>query len=269
MIRIFSIIAITILPMGCSAFAMGKKADNEQGAQAPQIQNTNDLITGVVYRQRYTLANASQKLVDNQGDGRGDLYGVRNFRAVLNGVYYRGGANNAYNKQGEKRGNSNPLPNGGLKNLCEEGFTQAIYLYPTNFSSAAKTTRCRTYNNEENVLNYAQISPLSYRRDDQKKLLTLINDHIRNPRLGPIYDHCWNGWHASGFVAAITLRQFCGFSADQAVAYWNVNTDGINKGASYDTVRKNIRNFVPFSEFSISEAEKAALCPDPSSLKFL
>lgn len=63
----------------------------------------------------------SDKLVDNTGEGYDALYGTRNVRAVLNGVYYRGGANNYYNKH-LKRKNSNPLPDEGLLHLCEEGF---------------------------------------------------------------------------------------------------------------------------------------------------
>lgn len=224
-------------------------------------------VVGEQYRARYPLTSASQKLVSNNGSGFADLYGTRNFRAVLNGVYYRGGANNAYLKP-HTRPNSNPLPPIGLENLCKEGFGQAVYLYNTNFNSADHEVRCRMRDGNENLLTYLQISPLAYRRADQQKLLTLIHEHIRDPRLGPIYDHCWNGWHASGFVAAITLRQFCGFSGEEAVAYWNINTDGNNKGSGYDKIRKNLRAFVAFPNLSLSEEEKAKLCPMPGSLSF-
>ena len=50
--------------------------------------------------------------------------------------------------------------------------------------------------------------------------------------------HCWNGWHASGYISALSLRQFCGVSGSDAVAYWIRNTDNndgpnttITKGA--------------------------------------
>lgn len=225
-----------------------------------------DGIIGEEYRSRYALNNASQKLIDNNGKGFSGLYGTRNFRAVLNGVYYRGGANNLYFVP--KRANSNPLPTKGLENLCKEGFGKAVYFYSTNFSSAPKSIKCRDFKGNENTIEYQQISPLHYRAEDLKTLLTMIYSHVRDPRLGPIYDHCWNGWHASGYVAALTLRQFCGFTGDQAVAYWNLNTDGNNKGASYDDLRSRLRAFVPYPGMALTSAERAELCPTPGNLSF-
>jgi hypothetical protein len=221
---------------------------------------------GESHRARYGFASATQKLTDNRGQGRKELYGTRNFRAVLNGVYYRGGANNVYHVPA--RGNSNPLTSVGLTNLCEEGFGRAVYLYSTNYQGAPKKVKCRDFSGADNTLEYLQISPLAYKEADLRKLLTLIHQHARDPRLGPIYDHCWNGWHASGFVAATTLRQFCGFSGDQAVAYWDTNTDGNNKGAGYDKIRARLRAFRPFAGLSLSAEERAALCPKPGSLRF-
>lgn len=227
-----------------------------------------DQVAGITYRSRYALPDAAAKLVDNQGNGRSDLYGVRNFRAVLNGIYYRGGANNVYNQHG-KRANSNPLTLAALENLCREGFSEAVYLYPTNYGASAKSVKCRTYEGGENTLNYEQLSPLAYRRADQQKLLYMIFDHIRDSRRGPIYDHCWNGWHASGFVAAIALRQFCGYSAQEAVAYWNKNTDGNNGNSkNYNKLRAQITAFSPFPELFLNDAEKQQLCPEPGSLRF-
>lgn len=164
-------------------------------------------VVGEIYRQRYVLPKASAKLVDNHGNGDSRLYGTRNFRAVLNGVFYRGGGNNYYNKHAH-RSNMNPLPEEGLENLCEEGFGVAVYLYSANYRSAPKTTLCRTFQGNENSLSYLQISPLDSGNGSVEQIHDLIYAHVRNPRLGPIYTHCWNGWHASGFVAATVLRQF-------------------------------------------------------------
>jgi len=224
-------------------------------------------IVGDDYRSRYPLSNTQEKLVDNRGLGFEALTGTRNFRAVLNGVYYRGGANNAFMKP-KPRLNTNPLPNHGLENLCEEGFGRAVYLYSKNYHTAPSSIRCRTRSGEENHLSYLQISALSYEKSDQRKLIEMIFEHVRNPRLGPIYDHCWNGWHASGFVAAITLRQFCGFSAEEAVRYWNLNTDGANKGKGYDRVRAQIRQFTPYADMALSATERQALCPSSSNFTF-
>lgn len=221
---------------------------------------------GGAHRERYPLVDAKQKLVDNRGNGFENLYGTRNFRAVLNGVYYRGGANNAYHRT-NKRNNQNPLPNDGLQNLCEEGFSTAIYLYSNNYSTAPKTVNCVMNDGTANRLEYKQVSVLSLNNAQIIDLMALILDHVRNPAKGPIYAHCWNGWHASGATAAYALRQFCGFNADQAVAYWNQNTDGHN-GSSYEGVRRRVRNFVPSPALNLTADERAAICPNPSDLKF-
>ncbi|MGE3261677.1 MAG: hypothetical protein AB7K68_07870 [Bacteriovoracia bacterium] len=226
-----------------------------------------DTIVGGKYRTRYQLPTAGDKLLDNYGNGHDSLYGLRNTRAVLNGVYYRGGANNYYNKH-KKRSNSNPLPKEGLENLCKEGFTRAVYLYAKNYNTAKKQTRCRTYDNVENTLEYVQISPLSYRPEDLDLLHSQIFEHVRDPRRGPMYAHCWNGWHASGYVAATTLRQFCGFTAEQAVAYWDQNTDGFNTEPGFETIRGMIRSFTVNPSMQLTSAEKAALCPAPDSLAY-
>jgi hypothetical protein len=233
----------------------------------PQTGGGEVSTVGDSLRKRYKLASASAKLVDNEGNGFDALYGTRNMRAVLNGVYYRGGANNVYNKH-QKRSNMNPLPTEGLTHLCEEGFSHAVYLYTENFASAPKVIKCRTFDGNENTLQYIQVSPLDYKASDLAKLHGIMLDHVRNPRLGAIYAHCWNGWHSSGYLAATTLRQFCGFTGDQAVAYWDTNTDG-NNGSSYNGIRTRIRAFVPNPDLSLNAAEKAALCPSPGSLAYV
>ncbi|MBC7458281.1 MAG: hypothetical protein H7235_08395, partial [Bdellovibrionaceae bacterium] len=113
------------------------------------------------YRERYKVLDPFTKVVDNHGNGNMDLYGTRNFRAVLHGVYYRGGANNVYNKDGV-RDNSNPLPNNGLDNLCKEGFSNAIYFYSTNYNSAPHQVSCRDRQDLNNTLQYKQINALAY-----------------------------------------------------------------------------------------------------------
>lgn len=212
------------------------------------------------YQDRYALKNPYDKLVNNHGEGLEKLYGTRNFRAVLNGVVYRGGANNAYNKYG-KRANQNPLPLIGLKNLCEEGFGTAVYLYTTNYASAPKATVCQSVLNSSHKLNYLQASA-HMSEDAARSVLNLIYQRLTHPSdQGPIYLHCWNGWHASGLMSAYTLRQFCGYTADQAVAYWNRNTDGNNVGSNYDRLRAKIRAFVPDPQLSISPELQALVCP--------
>jgi len=253
-------LALLLLIASSPAFAFGKKPAQPP---APPTPPPVEESTGAVYRQRYAFKDATQKLVDNHGNGFERLYGLRNMRAVLNGIYYRGGANNAYHRT-NKRNNENPLPNDGLQNLCEEGFGTAVYFYSTNFGSAPKSVKCRAFDGSENTLEYRQVSILSGNAQ-VKQVLGIIYDHIRNARLGPVYMHCWNGWHASGFGGAVALRQFCGFTADQAVSYWNKNIDGAEIGES---IRNKIRAFTPYGEFQLSGAEKKAFCPNPSTLKY-
>lgn len=225
-------------------------------------------IVGAEFRRRYPVKTASDKIVTNHGNGAVELYGTRNVRAVLNGVYYRGGANNAFHRQA-KRHNSNPLPDDGLANLCRAGFGSAFYLYPTRYDSAPPTETCETQEGEPGQLDYGQISVLRGRRDDIRRILTSVHEHIKQPELGPIYIHCWNGWHASGYAAAATLRQFCGFNAAQAVRYWDLHTDGVNgRARGYEKVRELIRKFEPFPELTITDDERAVLCPDPDTFAF-
>lgn len=206
------------------------------------------------YHQRYDLSDVFEKRVDNYGNGFEELYGVRNFREVLKGVFYRGGANNVYNKY-EKRENMNPLPEGGIDNLCQEGFKTAVYLYATNYNRATHQRDCTSVRGA-NHLDYLQIDPKS----NPRKILELIYAAIFNSERGPIYAHCWNGWHASGLISALALRQFCGFTGAQALAYWIKNVDG-NDGSGYDPIKEKIRNFTPFTDMMVNQSVQARICP--------
>ncbi len=223
-------------------------------------------LAGAVHRRRYGLTSATQSLVADRGEGYDGLYGTRNLRAVLNGVFYRGGANNAFHRGG-KRNNKNPLPPDGLDNLCRQGFGSAIYLYPTRYKTAAPETTCETVDGGAGHLVYEQISTQHGKKADLRKVFEEILLHVHEPERGPIYMHCWNGWHASGFLAAVTLRQFCGFTSAQALRYWTVTAKGASSADHADT-KKRIEKFKPFPEYAFSDEERAALCPDPKSLSF-
>lgn len=210
------------------------------------------------FRLRYNLKNAFDKLVDNRGNGFTDLYGTRNFRVVLHGIYYRGGANNKFHNQ-DPRHNENPLPNDGLQNLCEDGFTHSLYLYDTNFQTAPTKTNCITRHNQSQSLEYEQLS--AFKTANIEPFLKIIFEHIKGVRSGPVYAHCWNGWHASGQMAALTLKQFCGWTSNDAVTYWDKNTDGNNKEPNYEKIRDRIRKFVPLKQLQISAEEQKLICP--------
>ena len=211
------------------------------------------------YEQRYNLKDVYQKRTDDQGAGFQDLYGTRNLRSVLNGIVFRGGANNAYLKP-KSRSNSNPLPDVGLNNLCAEGFSTAVYLYPTNYSTAPHTVTCQARSfRGTNTLTYLQASPLSS-NTTRDQILKMVFDKLSSHDPRPMYLHCWNGWHASGFISATILRQFCGWSATEAVNYWNQNTDG-NDGKSFEGIRQRIRNYSPRTEWQLDAQTRELVCP--------
>ena len=209
------------------------------------------------YQKRYPLKSVQQKLVDNSGNGFDQLYGARNVRVVLNGVYYRGGANNVNNKYGE-RSNMNPLPDIGLENLCAEGFGLSIYFYNQNYESAPPLTRCTHHQLQtSHQLDYVQIT--AAKQQNHRELLQIIFNRIQGQIAGPIYGHCWNGWHASGLIAALALRQYCDWSADQALRYWEQNTDGNSKG--FASIKSYIKNFVPYRDLQITKEQQELICP--------
>lgn len=201
------------------------------------------------YKDRYGVNSPDTKITDNRGRGREYLYGTRNMRSVLHGVMYRGGANNVYFSP--PRDNRNPLTKTGLVNLCREGFGSSIYLYSTNFHTAPKTVYCESTPGE---VDYLQIDPYN----KTEKILDLVHKRIKGQLEGPIYAHCWNGWHYSGLISAIALKQFCGYSSDQALSYWIRNTDGNSKG--YESIKTKIKNFKPDPRFQITAEEQSAIC---------
>jgi hypothetical protein len=227
---------------------------------APFLGNGNHLIT---------------KIIDNKGNGYEPLYGLRNLRVVLHGVLYRGGANNAFHRSA-KRDNSNPLPRDGLENLCVESFGEAIYLYEKNY--VRQNLECTSRTGSNNVLRYSQVSVIGTPINGNPNMLVEgatgllpggggVRDIVRRVHkcatgVGacPIYIHCWNGWHASGLVAAVALRQFCDFSADEAVQYWIDGTDS-PQNANFPALKAAIREFIPLSEFRVSKELQTKICP--------
>lgn len=210
------------------------------------------------YKKHFALNDAFSKKVNNRGNGYEPLYGVRNFRVVLHGVYYRGGANNSYNKN-LKRSNENPLQPEALENLCRQNFGTAFYFYSTNADQMPKNTICETSTDKsKNSLNYQQISAL--KESSQIELLKRIHQNIINMETKPIYGHCWNGWHASGLVAALSLIQFCHYSNAEALEYWRKNTDGNDK--KYFSLKKRISTFKRIPELEIEDKFRNEICPE-------
>jgi hypothetical protein len=221
------------------------------GVQA-QMETMKSLDEQVhYYSERYKVNCTDEKITDNFGNGHPELYGTRNMRPILHGVAYRGGANNYYHNSA-KRDNHNPLPPDGMMNLCIEGFSDAVYLYSKNYDSSEKQLEANG-----NTLNYHQITGNT--NTEIKQIIQMVYDVINRKNEGPIYFHCWNGWHQSGYVSASILKQFCDYDNDEAYDYWMRNTDGANKG--YDKIKQMVRDFEPFAEFTISDETKKLICP--------
>lgn len=208
---------------------------------------------------RFGLKTSSEKRVDNKGEGYERLYGTRNFRSVLANVLYRGGANNKNNRYGT-RSNKNPLPDQGLKSLCEQGFDTAVYMYSDGFETAPKKVECTEKKSGlPSTLDYLQMGP--YKETSIRELLEITARKIRaGGAIKSSYYHCWNGWHASGMISAYSLRQFCDYTGDQAVQYWDLNTDGNNTDPVFQKLRTQIREFKPYEDLKLTPAEHAKFC---------
>lgn len=222
------------------------------------IYSPNYYLTESYYKSRYKEIDLTSKITDNKGNGYDLLYGTRNLRPLLHGVAYRGGANNYFHKTA-KRKNSNPLPKDGLNNLCVEGFSSSIYLYQSNWDSSLATTNCNCINNTKNQLDYYQLN--YFNSNDIIKMLTLVYESALDKNKGPVYFHCWNGWHASGFIAALCLKQFCGFSSLEAVNYWDLCTDGTNISPRYNSIRQKIKDFIPIDSLMLKDSIGNKICP--------
>ncbi len=210
------------------------------------------------YKKRYKETDLMFKVTDNKGNGFDSLYGTRNMRPILHGVAYRGGANNYYHKL-DKRNNHNPIPLDGMHGLCQEGFSKGIYLYRENFEESPLGDTCNCIDSTLNKLEYEQRD--YYDSLHVYDMLKSTYEAATKSEVGPVYLHCWNGWHASGFIAAVILKQFCDFSDWDAVNYWDLGTDGANTSPRYQTQRERIKKFQSYPEFEISDSLKNCLCP--------
>jgi hypothetical protein len=223
----------------------------EDKVNLPKFKTLDDKVN--YYQNLFKKDCLEDKITNNSGDGFDLLYGTRNMKTILYGIAYRGGANNFYHKT-DKRDNRNPLPGDGLQHLCDYGFTESIYLYSKNFDSANITY----YNSDStNILHY-QKNTLND-TSNLRKVVNLVKERIDYPELGPIYLHCWNGWHQSGYISAVILMQFCSYSNQKALEYWIANTDGNHKG--YENVKNRILDFEPFKDIKISKEIQEKICP--------
>ena len=235
-------------------------ADTTKAVNYDSLLNVNGqfVFTYDYYKNRYHESDLMYKITDNKGNGFDSLYGTRNMRPILHGVAYRGGANNYYHLT-DKRHNHNPIPLDGMNNLCKEGFSKGVYLYRENFENSPLGDTCSCVDGGWNKFQYYQKD--YYDSSDVYDMLEMVHESIIYDSIGPVYLHCWNGWHASGYISAVILKQFCGYSDWNAVNYWDLGTDGANTSPRYQHQRERIKDFKPYPEFLISDSLQKCLCP--------
>ena len=166
---------------------------------------------------------------------------MKNEQTILGGLLARGGVM----KQ-------KPLSNTDLVNLCERGFTKAYTLY----GGANRTIEC-----SRGTIEYSGSKDFRSPADMNR---ILENIHAGLTSKEKTYVHCNNGAHASGFVAAIALRTFCGISADRAVSYWDRTLNGYPlQEPNRSNLMKRIRAYSVRADLELSEGQKQSFgCPN-------
>jgi len=166
---------------------------------------------------------------------------IKNEQKVLDGLLVRGGVKKRL-----------PLSTMDLKSLCERGFTHAYTLY----GGANQTVEC-----SKGTIQYRGSKDFRTPADMNR---ILENIHASFASKEQTFVHCNNGAHASGFVAAITLRTFCGISAEKAVDYWNRTLNGYAlQEPNRSSLMKRIRNYPIRPELELSAGQKQSFgCPN-------
>ena len=140
-------------------------------------------------------------------------------------------------------------------NLCQEGFATAEFLYPRGFKSSVVSCQ---HAGKPSSLNYFGAPFMSKRAETT--ILQTIHDHIDGSDHRPILVHCYNGWHASGYMSGIALRQFCAISGRDAWEYWKETAAPGAGVASEREICKSLHDFQPISSLKISSAAQSLLC---------
>lgn len=168
--------------------------------------------------------------------------GLRDFREVLNGVLFRGGAANGHN----------PLTDTQLNALCNQNIRTAFYLYGTS-SQERKQVHC-----ENNTLSYQD--RFWEKRNDLKYIHDSILESIRNHQK-PVLVHCWHGVHVTGYLSTTALMQFCELPLKQAIEYSKVGVGDMKTWHNKikPALLKFQRNTDP--NYQLSEGEKNRVCP--------
>lgn len=202
------------------------------------------LCTSNLFAQSLTKAQINEVIPGSSEK----FHKLRYMRTVLDRVLYRGGG----------PGGKVQLSDNNLKALCEDNFSGAVYLYSDGFKGPQTITCADKTKSVHYVVS-------GFRGTEGEKTLRAIYNVIKsqstaNP-LGPIFVHCWNGWHASGEISAYALRQFCDMSGDEAAAYWGKNIGDQGNLPKYGSIQNRIRAFQKIPGLEITAEEKSRICP--------
>ena len=229
--NIFLAAAICVLSAACSTQPKQASSAQEASSQSHPVRsaaNENPMTIGELLNPKITGENIAT---------------LKHYRVVIPNVLYRGG---------NSHGGNIPLKPEGFKELKKRNFSAATYMYTEGFDE--KIHKKESFNQG---VQYSTAAP-SVRDPNAKstvEFLTQLKDIIEQKK-GPMYVHCWNGWHASGLMASIALMQFCNYTPEQAQDYWNANVPPRDKG-----IVKRMLKFKVIDELRISPEDASRICP--------
>jgi hypothetical protein len=169
---------------------------------------------------------------------------TRQFLTVLPGLLYRGGG----------PGGQRPLPMEALESLCEAGFSVAVYGYKEGYRDPGPIECRNKLTGDENTLRYIA---LNANTDEAKEIvLEHVYKSLKDASRGPIFVHCWNGYHASGELAAISLKQVCmkdWGTGTRASRYWHRHGNGA-------AMISRVGRFAPSDNLELPQRYQDAIC---------
>ena len=120
----------------------------------------------------------------------------------------------------------------GLNNLLDNGFSTSVYLYNVNFESSPKYL----VNNKSNdTLKYFQLGGNNSSELDSILMFTynsIMNYDVEATCVFTLLERM----ASIRICVTVLLKQFCGYSTEKALRYWEDCADNWTRG--YDRIRK-------------------------------
>lgn len=164
---------------------------------------------------------------------------IKNEQHIIGGLLTRAGVKN-----------QKPLSDSELRTLCEKGYTQAYFLYS---GAPTKTVSC-----SKGEISYR--SSGDFRKPENfNKILDNVERGLRTKE--KTFVHCNNGAHASGYIAAVALKAFCGTSSESAVKYWDRTLSGYAlQEPNRSKLMDRVRNYQPDGKYMLNAGQKSTFC---------